>query len=48
MMGARVPIILTSRADDEKSRLASAALALLVERWQRTGIGVEPLAVAAE
>jgi phosphate butyryltransferase len=48
VMGARVPLILNSRADDEKSRLASAALALLVESWQRTGIGVAPFAAAAE
>jgi phosphotransacetylase/acyl dehydratase len=48
VMGARVPLILNSRADDEKSRLASAALALLVESWQRSGIGVSPLAAAAE
>lgn len=48
VMGARVPLILNSRADDEKSRLASAALALLVEAWQRTGVGVPPLAIAAE
>ncbi|HUI97962.1 MAG TPA: bifunctional enoyl-CoA hydratase/phosphate acetyltransferase [Xanthobacteraceae bacterium] len=47
VMGARVPLILTSRADDEQSRLASAALALLVERWQRTGVGIAPVAVAA-
>jgi phosphate butyryltransferase len=48
VMGARVPLLLNSRADDEKSRLASAALAPLVERWQRTGIGIAPLAQAAE
>ena len=48
VMGARVPLILNSRADDEKSRLASAALALLVEAWQRTGVGIPPLAIAAE
>ncbi len=48
VMGARVPLILNSRADDEKSRLASAALALLVEAWHRTGVGIPPLAVAAE
>jgi phosphate butyryltransferase len=48
VMGARVPLILNSRADDEKSRLASAALALLVESWQRTGVGIPPLAIAAE
>jgi phosphate butyryltransferase len=48
VMGARVPLILNSRADDEKSRLASAALALLVEAWHRTGVGIPPLAIAAE
>ena len=49
VMGARVPLILNSRADNEKSRLASATIALLVENWQRTGVGVQPpLAVAAE
>jgi phosphotransacetylase len=32
VLGARVPIMLTSRADDELSRLASCALALLYER----------------
>jgi phosphate butyryltransferase len=47
-MGARVPLILNSRADDERSRLASAAIALLVEHWQRVGTGVPPLAIAAE
>jgi phosphotransacetylase len=31
-MGARVPIILTSRADPEASRLASCALAILVSQ----------------
>ncbi|MGP0093349.1 MAG: bifunctional enoyl-CoA hydratase/phosphate acetyltransferase [Xanthobacteraceae bacterium] len=48
VMGARVPLILNSRADDEKSRLASCALALLVESWQRTGVVVRSLAIAAE
>ena len=48
VMGARVPLILNSRADDEKSRLASAALALLVEARHRAGVGIPPLAVAAE
>jgi phosphate butyryltransferase len=48
VMGARVPLILNSRSDDERSRLASAAIALLVENWQRVGVGVPPLAIAAE
>ncbi len=35
VIGARVPIILTSRADDEPTRLASCAAALLVAGHQR-------------
>lgn len=35
VIGARVPIILTSRADDEVTRLASCAAALLVAGHQR-------------
>jgi phosphate butyryltransferase len=37
VLGARVPIMLTSRADDEKSRLVSCALAQLYDVWKRTG-----------
>ena len=37
VMGARCPIILTSRADDDRSRLASCAVAALVE------YGMKPL-----
>jgi phosphate acetyltransferase len=36
VMGARVPIILTSRADGRLSRLASCAAAVLLARHQRT------------
>ncbi|KHJ53050.1 phosphate acetyltransferase [Aureimonas altamirensis] len=36
VMGARVPIMLTSRADGRLSRLASAAAALLVARRQKS------------
>jgi len=36
VMGARVPIILTSRADGELSRLASCAAAVLVARCERS------------
>jgi phosphotransacetylase len=32
-MGAQVPVILTSRADDDKSRLASCAVAALYADW---------------
>jgi phosphate acetyltransferase len=34
VMGARVPIVLTSRADSAHSRIASCAIALLVVRYQ--------------
>lgn len=48
-LGAAVPIILTSRADGEKARLASCAIAVLYRYWQENGqpIGVR-LAEAAE
>ena len=42
LVGASVPVILTSRADDDKARLASCALALLYEAWLRTGKPVRP------
>jgi len=48
VMGARVPLILNSRADNERSRVASAAIAMLVENWQRNGVGMSQLAAAAE
>jgi phosphate butyryltransferase len=32
-----VPILLTSRADDERSRLFSCAVAVLYAHWQATG-----------
>lgn len=35
VLGARVPIVLTSRADTLEARLASCAIAALVVRWQR-------------
>ncbi|WP_375567873.1 bifunctional enoyl-CoA hydratase/phosphate acetyltransferase [Ahrensia marina] len=37
LVGASVPVILTSRADDDKARLASCALAALYGVWLRTG-----------
>jgi phosphotransacetylase len=37
VLGARVPIILTSRADAERTRLASCALAVLVAHAQVAG-----------
>jgi phosphotransacetylase len=36
VMGARVPITLTSRADSAKSRLASTAVASLVAHWRKS------------
>ncbi len=37
MLGAIVPVILTSRADNEKARLASCAVAALYRAWQISG-----------
>jgi phosphate butyryltransferase len=37
VLGARVPIMLTSRADPARARLLSCALAVLLAHWQRTG-----------
>ena len=37
VVGAKVPVMLTSRADDEHARLASAALAVLYGHCRRTG-----------
>lgn len=44
VLGARVPIILTSRADGEKARLASCAVAALMHRWQGGSAGSSRLA----
>jgi phosphate butyryltransferase len=44
VLGAKVPVLLTSRADDERSRLFSCAVAVLYAYWLSTGIS----AVAAE
>lgn len=38
VLGAKVPVMLTSRADDEKSRLVSCAVALLYEHWRAGGV----------
>ena len=37
VLGAQVPVMLTSRADDERSRLASCAVAALYRYWLREG-----------
>jgi len=38
VLGARVPVILTSRADSVRSRIASCAVAMLVAHARRTGL----------
>jgi phosphotransacetylase len=51
VLGAKAPIMLTSRADDDRARLGSSALAQLYQYWRKTGKAhgsVEPLAQAAE
>jgi phosphate butyryltransferase len=42
VLGASVPVLLTSRADDAISRLFSAIAAVLYETWQRTGTSAVP------
>ena len=37
VLGARVPVMLTSRADSAQARQLSCALAVLHDHWQRTG-----------
>jgi phosphate butyryltransferase len=49
--GARVPIILTSRADNDRARLVSCALASMYDYYLRNGaayVGEQDLAEAAE
>ncbi|HIJ62100.1 MAG TPA: bifunctional enoyl-CoA hydratase/phosphate acetyltransferase [Rhodospirillaceae bacterium] len=38
VLGARVPIVLTSRADSAKARLASCAVAVLFARYRKTAL----------
>lgn len=46
VIGAKVPVLLTSRADDERSRLFSCAVAVLYAYWLSTGrSAVEPEAL---
>jgi phosphotransacetylase/acyl dehydratase len=48
VLGARVPIVLTSRADSVRARLASCAVAALYAHARRTGAPRGPAAPAAE
>ena len=42
VLGAKVPVMLTSRADDERSRLFSCVVAVLFNAWRATGRSVVP------
>lgn len=46
VMGARLPIVLTSRADSARTRLASCALAVLVAHARRAASPHVPMAIA--
>lgn len=46
-LGASVPIILTSRADDERARLGSCAIAVLFRAWHSGGRAQAPLVAKA-
>jgi phosphate butyryltransferase len=48
VVGAQAPIILTSRADGEKSRLASCAVAALYQSWRTAGDADDRRREAAE
>jgi phosphotransacetylase len=50
VVGCKAPVILTSRSDNDKARLASCALAQLYDHWRQSGTPLkdEALAVAAE
>lgn len=42
VLGARVPVILTSRADNVRTRMASCAVAVLQAHARRGATGVRP------
>jgi phosphotransacetylase len=44
IVGARVPIVLTSRADSARTRLASCALSVLMAEAQRQGLATRKIA----
>ena len=49
VIGASVPVMLTSRADDERARLASCTLAIFYDHWQRNGgVALAPFPAPAE
>ncbi len=51
VLGAKVPVLLTSRADEEGSRMFSCAVAVLHSHWHTTGqsaVASEPVREAAQ
>lgn len=46
VLGAQVPVLLTSRADNATARMFSCIAAVLFENWQRTGKSAVPPATA--
>jgi phosphate butyryltransferase len=51
VVGAKAPVILTSRADNDRARLASCAIAQLYDHWRTTGVALDDpdaMAKAAE
>lgn len=48
VVGATVPIILTSRSDDAAARVASCAVALAYDLWRRTGVPIMDWTALAE
>lgn len=48
VVGAKVPVILTSRADNDRARLASCAIAQLYDHWRTTGSALADVALASD
>jgi phosphate butyryltransferase len=48
VVGAKAPVMLTSRADNDRARLASCALALLYDHWRTTGTALADPPAPAE
>ena len=50
VVGSKAPVILTSRADNDRARLASCALAQLYDYWRQNGEALkdDALSQAAE
>jgi phosphate butyryltransferase len=45
--GAKAPVILTSRSDNDRARLASCAVAQLYDYWREHGEALKPVAPLA-